>query len=76
MYETTRRHYGTYKTDPVTGHKRRPSLTFRVTLKRFGILTDAHLAALRNGSYDFKREHYSMPGLARWHMKLERGLCR
>lgn len=74
--EATRRHYGKYAKDPVTGHKRRPALTLTITLKRFCMLTDAYLEALKNHCCTDMYDHYSMPGLARWHMKRERGLCR
>lgn len=72
--EATRRHYGKYAKDPLTGDKKRPQLRLEQTNRRFDLIYNAVKASEANGTP--MRHHWLMPGLARWVMKLERGLCR
>ena len=69
-----KRQYGTYTKDPVTGNKKRPILTLEQMNKRFDLIYGAVKASEANGTP--MRHRWLMPGLARWAMKLERGLCR
>ena len=58
------------------GKKVRPLLALDATMKRFDLLCRAQHAAVWNGFYNYSRIHWVMPGMARHHMKKERGLCR
>lgn len=69
-----KRQYGTYTKDPVTGNKKRPILTLEQMNKRFDLIYRAVKVSEANGTP--ARHRWLMPGLARWAMKKERGLCR
>ena len=69
-----KRQYRMYTKDPVTGNKKRPILTLEQCNRRFDLIYNAVKASEANGTP--MRHHWLMPGLARWAMKLERGLCR
>ena len=67
-------YFGLFKKDPVTGHKKRPQKRLEQMNKRFDLIHNAVKASEANGTP--MRHRWLMPGLARWAMKLERGLCR
>lgn len=66
-------YFGWFRKDPVTGHKKRPQKILEQMDRRFTTILNAVKAAEANGAP--MRHHYYTPGLARWAMKLERGLC-
>ena len=67
-------YFGRFLKDPVTGHKKRPQKRLEQINRRFDLIYGAVKASEANGTP--MRHRWLMPGLARWAMKLERGLCR
>ena len=67
-------YFGWFRKDPVTGHKKRPQKRLEQMNKRFDMIYGAVKASEANGTP--VRHRWLMPGLARWAMKKERGLCR
>lgn len=67
-------YFGLFKKDPVTGNKKRPQKRLEQMNRRFDRIYNAVKASEATGTP--VRHRWLMPGLARWAMKLERGLCR
>lgn len=67
-------YFGWFRKDPVTGHKKRPQKRLEQINRRFDLIYGAVKASEANGTP--MRHRWLMPGLARFYMKKERGLCR